>query len=112
VFDKINADNRKYFKIFKGLVDDKTIFISHNCPYKTELDKIKKGVQKGNHYGSYLLKKIIVELKPSLVICGHMHENQGMQKIGRTLIVNTGAAYENKAAIIDLNNRIKVKFIK
>jgi Icc-related predicted phosphoesterase len=112
-FNKVNADNKRYFKIFRKLVNEDTIFVSHNCPYQTTLDKIKKRkVQRGEHYGSYLAKKIIVELKPRLVICGHMHENQGMQKIGRTLVVNTGAAYENKAALIDIGKKISVRFIR
>jgi Icc-related predicted phosphoesterase len=112
VLDKINADNKRYFNIFKGLVSKDTVFISHNSPYRTKLDIIGKGSQKGRHYGSYLVKKIITELKPRLVLCGHMHENQGVQKIGRTLVVNIGAAYEGKAALIDYKKRIDVKLIR
>jgi len=116
IFDKIKFDNEKYFKIFKRLIDKNTIFISHNTPYRTKLDMIKKEIQKGRHYGSYLVKKIIKELKPRLVICGHMHENQGIQRIGRTLVVNIGAAYKSKAAIIDYpeneKDKIEIRLIK
>lgn len=113
VFDKRYKDNRRYFNMFKRLVDKNTIFISHNCPYMTSLDTIKssKGGQMGRHYGSYLSKKIILELRPRLVICGHMHENQGMQRVGKTIVINAGAAYENKAAIIDVET-MKVRFIR
>ena len=45
-----------------------------------------------------------------------MHENQGKCKISKTTIINTGAAYENKAVIIDFDEkkgRVKeIKFIK
>jgi Icc-related predicted phosphoesterase len=40
-----------------------------------------------------------------------MHENQGKCKIGKSLVINPGAASERKAAIIELE-RDKVKSIK
>ncbi len=113
---KIREDNKKYFKRLKNKFDNETIFISHNCPYNTKLDKLKKGPMKGEHYGSYLAKKLIKDLKPKLVICGHIHENQGKQQLGKTLIVNPGAARDGKAAIINLpddkKDKIKVEFIR
>ncbi len=113
---KVNKDNQKYFNKFNKIVDKNTILISHNCPYNTPLDKIKKGIQKGENYGSYLTKKIIINKKPFLVICGHIHENQGKQKIGNSLIINPGAVKDGKAAIIEINDKKKkvkkVKFIK
>jgi len=118
VFKQIKSDNKLYFNELKksfGKNKD-VIFISHNCPYRTKLDKIKKGPQKGKHYGSYLAKKIIKELKPRLVICGHIHETKGKQQIGRTTVVNAGAAYQNKAAIIEFNEKKKkvekIKFLR
>ncbi|MCX6748659.1 MAG: metallophosphoesterase family protein, partial [Candidatus Pacearchaeota archaeon] len=91
---KTIADNKKYFQMFNKISDNKTIFIIHNCPYNTKLDKIKKGIMKGEHYGSWLAKLVIKKLKPKLAICGHMHENQGKCKIGKTIVVNPGAAYD------------------
>lgn len=103
IFIRINKDNKKYFLKFKKLIDKNSIFISHNCLYRTKLDKI----QKGKHYGSYLAKKVVEKFKPFLVICGHMHENQGKQKIGKTWIVNTGAGIDGKAAIIGIDSKKK-----
>ena len=114
VIKKIKEDNKKFFKKLRGKFQENTIFISHNCPYNTKLDKVKKGVQKGKHYGSWLAKKLVQDLKPFLVICGHMHENQGKCRIGKSLIINPGAAYEGKAAIIEIKkNKVKnVKFLR
>lgn len=105
----------KLFSKFK----EKIIFVSHNAPYgkldaiKTE-DVDKKLIRK--HYGSKLARRLIDKYKPFLVICGHMHENPGKDKIGKTLIINSGAAFKGKAAIIDLDEKkgkIKsVKFLK
>ena len=40
-----------------------------------------------------------------------MHEHQGKKKLGKTWIVNTGAAYLGKYAIIEIENG-KVKDVK
>jgi Icc-related predicted phosphoesterase len=113
--NKIHYDKRKkkYENVFKKSGKSKlpVIFLTHNCPYRTKLDKIKKGPQKGKHYGSYLEKELIKKYKPKLVICGHIHEGFGKQKVGRTLVVNTGSAREGKAAIIDTDT-LEVKFLR
>jgi len=98
---RMKKDNTLFFKRIKKLWRKNTILLLHNCPYNTKLDIIRKGPQKGKHYGSWLARKIITELKPVLAICGHMHENQGIQKLGKTIVVNTGAAKEGRAAILD-----------
>ena len=40
-----------------------------------------------------------------LAIGGHFHENQGKCKIGKTLVVNPGAAGEGKCVIIDFDEK-------
>ncbi len=78
----------------------KIIFLTHNCPYNTKLDKIKKGPQKGKHYGSYQERLLIKKYKPDIVICGHMHENFGTDKIGKSIIYNTGSAMDGKFKVL------------
>jgi len=111
---------KKMDKLFKRFKNERIIFVSHNVPYNTKLDKItvedadKKA--KGKHYGSKLARRLINTYKPFLVLGGHIHEHQGKDKIGISLIVNPGAAVDGKAAIINLpknkKEKIKVKFIK
>ncbi|MDP2925022.1 MAG: metallophosphoesterase [Nanoarchaeota archaeon] len=115
LYKKCIKDNKKYFSLFKKLFKESKnpIFISHNCPYNTKLDLIKKGPQKGKHYGSWLAKEVILKLKPRLVICGHMHENPGIIHIGKSIVVNPGSTIDNRASIIDIDDRkVKVKFLK
>ena len=93
-----------------------TIFLSHNVPYRTTLDKIQpKGTEKKKlvHYGSALVKDLIRTYQPRLVIAGHMHENPGKQRIGKTVVVNPGAAMDGRCALIELTEKnIRVRLIK
>lgn len=117
--NRLRKDNKTYFDILGRLFRKKdTILLSHNCPYRTNLDKFKKKGGEHNaksavnwHYGSYLLKQLIKKHQPLLCVCGHMHENQGIQKIGKTIVINTGPAYESKGALIELEGK-KIKSIK
>ena len=105
-------------KLFKKFKKRKIVFVSHNCPYETKLDLIKDKEAhkeaKGKHYGSKLVKRMVKKYQPFLVLCGHMHENQGKDKIGKSLVLNVGAASEGEAAIVEIDDKrsVKVKFIK
>jgi Icc-related predicted phosphoesterase len=92
------------------------IFLTHNCPYMTKLDKIKKGPQKGKHYGSYLEKQMIKKYKPELVLCGHMHENFGKDKLYGNLVINSGAALNEEFVVLEFppkkGGKLKVRFCK
>lgn len=100
--------------------EGKVIFLLHNVPYNCKLDKVRDSnadkLVYGKHLGSKLNRRIIDKYQPALVICGHMHENQGKCKIGQTLVVNTGAALDGKCAIIDFDEkkgRVKsIKFVR
>src|SRR3989338_6643240 len=111
---KLNSIFKKYRKENKA---GKLIFISHNIAYNTKLDLIKSKtadkIVKGKHYGSKLARKMIDKYHPALHIGGHIHEGRGMQRLGKTLCLNPGAAHEGRAAIVILDGkRARVKFIK
>lgn len=105
----------KLEKLFKKFKNKKIIFVSHNVPYGV-LDKIGNHAHKearGKHTGSKLTQRIIKQQQPFLAIGGHVHESKGKKKMGKTLVINPGAAHEGQAAIIELDkNKIKkLKFI-
>ena len=68
------------------------IFLSHNVPFKTSIDKItdRKSPRYGRHYGSVVARKVIEKHRPLVCIGGHMHEHFGKTRIGRTVCINTG----------------------
>ncbi len=64
----------------------KLILVTHAPPHKTRLDEIM-----GGHCGNKSIKRFIVRHKPSLAICGHIHENEGKEDhVGKTRVVNPG----------------------
>ena len=110
---QINKELKKSF----NKKDKKVIFITHDPPYKTKLDILKTNYDKrnkGKHIGDDIYTKFDKKFQPLVHICSHMHENQGYDKIGKTLVVNSGALLENKFALLELeNNKIKrLKFYK
>lgn len=111
----------KLAKLFKRFSKEnrqgKVVFVVHNLPYNTKLDKISKKAPKevrGEHYGSKLFKTIINKFQPILCVGGHFHENRGKDKIKKTLILNAGDTSKGQAAIVDINEEkktVKIKFV-
>ncbi len=64
------------------------IILSHLPPYGI-LDEDTGLNTKGDHMGSKLLREFILNKKPKLVICGHIH-TPGEVRLGETLIINPG----------------------
>ena len=82
-------------------------------PGNWDFEGKRKNPMNGKHVGFMPYTEYIKKFQPRIFICGHMHEYQGIKKLGKTLIITTGSAKEGKAVVIDLDNKnIKVKFIK
>lgn len=64
-----------------------TVLISHNPPKNTNCDIVGNGI----HVGSSAVRDFIEEAQPDICICGHIHESKGVDKIGKTQIINPGA---------------------
>ena len=55
--------------------------------------------------GSTAVRDFIDASRPALVVCGHIHEARGIDKLGDTTVVNCGTAYRGHYAIADLNQQ-------
>jgi Icc-related predicted phosphoesterase len=44
----------------------------------------------GEHAGNKTVRKVIERIKPILAISGHLHECAGIDKIGKTVVINPG----------------------
>jgi len=79
---------------------EKLILVSHSPPKKTKLDKIRLGL----HVGSEAVRRFIEIAQPILCICGHIHEARGIDKLGRTVLVNPGPAMKGYYALVEISN--------
>ena len=115
---RYKQDEKRFNKFLaKGKLTENAFFVFHWVPYGI-FDKVlfKKSPMYKKHVGWEPYTKAIKKYQPELVLCGHMHEYQGMKKMGKTLVVNPGAAGHGKGAIIEINDESKriekIKFLK
>ena len=80
------------------------ILVSHTPPKNTKLDVAFSG----EHVGSSSVRQFIEDKQPSIVFCGHIHEARGIDRIGNTVIVNSGPARHSQCAVASLNEKIEV----
>ena len=89
--EKISSDLRE--------IDHPFIFVSHNPPYGTSIDK----TWMGRHVGSKAIRSYILNNKPILGLHGHIHEARGTDSLGETLIINPGPLRNKYYSIIELD---------
>ncbi len=94
--------------ILEGNYRDGDIILSHVPPHGTVADK----VHFGHHVGSRALREFIEVESPPVVVCGHIHEGRGIDRIGETLVVNPGPLFRKYYAVIELGEEIKVELKK
>ncbi len=107
LYDKVSA----LFKKAKKPV----IFMSHNVPYNTPIDKItnRESPRYGMHYGSLIAREMIERYQPLVCIGGHMHEHFRKCRIGKTTAINAGfGSYVNVWMELDGNRIKKLEFYK
>src|SRR3989344_2091988 len=117
---ELSKEKKEYKKLFNQMnkkfkKGEKIIFLTHNVPYNTKLDKIvnKSSPLNGKHMGSYLARQLILKHKPLVSIGGHMHEHFGKDKLGKTIIINAGfGSYVNTILEINDNKITKLEFIR
>lgn len=82
------------------------ILVSHSPPANTKIDQTSDG----EHIGSRIVRQFIEANHPILVLSGHVHEGQGLDTIGTTMVVNTGPAKNGNFATITLDQKTNVNF--
>jgi hypothetical protein len=99
----------------------RAIFNLHCPPYRSGLDeapaidadlKLLHGGRALRPVGSKAVRDAIDRYQPMLSLHGHIHESKGAVKLGKTLSINPGSAYEEgmlMAAIIQLDAKKGIK---
>lgn len=111
----IKENKKEIDQIMKHGRKELDILFAHYPPYGY-FDVVKykgENPMNGKHVGFEGFTKYIKKYQPKVFICGHMHEYRGMKKLGKTLIIATGAAKEGRAVKLEIekNKKIKVDFI-
>lgn len=82
----------------KEVQASKLIVLSHNPPLDTKLDQIQGGI----HVGSPLIRQFIERTQPLLFVSGHIHEAVGVDKLGKTSLINPGALVDGRFATCEI----------
>lgn len=98
-FERTEEELLSDFDIVKNSVQDggdnsiwkSLIVVSHNPPKASVVDAVNPEL----HVGSQMFTDFILENQPVAVICGHVHEGCGAEKIGSTLVINPGSLGES-----------------
>jgi Icc-related predicted phosphoesterase len=100
---------------------ERLIFNFHCPPYGTALDEAPQltedlavvgGGRVMAHVGSTAVREAIENVQPILGLHGHIHEARGTARLGRTLSINPGSAYETgdlQGAVVELDGKGKIK---
>ncbi len=108
IFEPSEEDIEKGLGKFKEKIK-KGVLVVHNPPKNTKCDKITTG----EHVGSPNIRKFIEKDRPLFVVCGHIHEAESVDKIGDSVVLNPGAVFEGKYAIVGIkNNEVKCELKK
>jgi len=81
------------------------LVLAHPPPRATRVDRTVHG----QNVGSTALRAFIDRVQPHLVLCGHIHEGRGREQLGRTQVVNCGAAWAGSFALIEINPELHVE---
>lgn len=80
------------------------VFVPHAPPHKSAVDKVSFG----RHVGSTAVRAFIEKRQPDVVVCGHIHEGRGIDRIGRSQIVNCGPAGAGSYAVITIDEAVHI----
>lgn len=77
-----------------------SVLLVHPPPYG-----IRDRVLGRFHAGSRAVKRLVERCSPALVICGHIHEQSGVEKSGETVVVNCAMGSTSEGALIRYDGR-------
>ncbi len=100
------SEKEIYERMGRLRIDNNSILLLH-CPPKGYFDAVR-----GGNAGSSSVLKIIRERKPLAAFFGHIHETEGVDKIGESTLVKVPAANGMQACVAEIKNkRTSVSFI-
>ncbi len=83
----------------KGLIDRRTLLVAHPPPRGAGDRVMKKFCA-----GSFGLARLVLEKSPLALICGHIHEDFGTHRLGKTEVINVSMTKGCDGALLKLNS--------
>ena len=81
------------------------VFCPHAPPARTACDRLRSG----DHVGSAVIRSFVEREQPDLVLCGHIHESRGEDRVGRSRIVNPGPVSAGHYAVVEIGESVDVR---
>jgi Icc-related predicted phosphoesterase len=88
---------RRCLDVLEALVDDGTVLVGHPPPRG-----IRDAVLGRIPSGSGSLKALIRNRRPVVYVCGHIHEQAGWARLGKTVVVNASMGRGGGGALVDI----------
>jgi hypothetical protein len=96
---RICFNEKRYLQKVAPLISTQTVLVTHTPPYGYQ------DLTMGRfHTGSLGLFKLINTCQPQVLICGHIHEDDGMSIVGKTRVVNCALNRSNSGALLVFRN--------
>lgn len=76
-------------------IDAQTVLVAHPPPWG-----IRDRVAGRWHAGSKGLRRLVENKSPAVLVCGHIHEAAGVERLGHTTVVNCALGKQRQGAII------------
>jgi len=73
------------------------LMVCHTPPHDTRLDRLMDG----RPVGSPAVRAFIEARQPDVAVVGHIHEGRGVDRLGRTLVLNAGALRDGGYVVVD-----------
>jgi hypothetical protein len=80
------------------------VFCPHTPPFETSCDRLSSG----QHVGSAALRAFVERAQPHVVLCGHIHESRGDDRIGASRVVNPGPVAGGHFALVETGDGLEV----
>jgi hypothetical protein len=96
---RIGVWERKIIAKLARLVDEDSVLVAHPPPRGT-LDEVFGRF----HVGCQGLRQFVIDRRPKLLLCGHVHEKPGVATIGKTRVVNCSMAGAGNGALINIGS--------
>jgi len=98
-------------RIETGFADVKNCRVKIFCPHAPPKDTACDRIHSGLHVGSTAVRAFIEREQPDLVLCGHIHESRGEDRIGRTRVVNPGPVAAGHYAVVEIDETLAVRLV-